>query len=164
MSSTLTIIAAVGLNGVIGKGGDLAWRDPIDMAHFRKVTMGHTVVMGRKTWESLPPKFRPLPGRRNIVMTRQEGWKADSVEVANGTLEVLELTRDCGKIFVIGGAEVYARFIHFADELLLTEVHTELEGDTYFPDWRRLDFKLSNRVGICPSLGVTPFSFSTWRR
>lgn len=126
--------------------------------------MSSTVVMGRKTWESLPPKFRPLPGRRNIVMTRQEEWKADSVEVVNGTLEALELTRDCEKIFVIGGAEVYARFIHFADELLLTEVHTELEGDTYFPGWRRLGFKLSNRVGVCPSLGVTPFSFSTWRR
>lgn len=139
---SLTLIAAVARNRVIGRGNDLVWRNPQDMAHFKAATAGHTVIMGRKTWESLPARFRPLPGRRNIVVTRQSGYATPGAEQATSLEAALALATGY-QAFVIGGGELYAAAMPLADRLLLTEVDWAPEGDTRFPEvlpsaWQRL--------------------------
>ena len=129
----IIIIAAVAKNRVIGKDNQLIWNIPEDMAHFKALTQGHTVVMGRKTWESLPPRFRPLPGRRNIVITRQEGYLAEGAEVANSIEAAIALSNRDTKVYVIGGAEIYAQALSFADTLELTQVNLSPDGDAWFP-------------------------------
>jgi dihydrofolate reductase len=129
----LSLVAAVARGEVIGRGGTLPWHLPEDMARFRELTMGHPVVMGRRTWDSLPDRFRPLPGRRNVVVTRNETWAADGAERAGSLDDALELLEDTPQGFVIGGAEVFAEALPLADELLLTEIDLEVEGDTFFP-------------------------------
>jgi dihydrofolate reductase len=136
----LVLIAAVARNGAIGRDNDLVFGDPADQKHFRQATMGCPVIMGRKTWDSLPERFRPLPGRRNVVVTRQDGWRAPGAECAGGLEEDLALTATEAKVFVMGGGELYALALPQADTLLLTEVDADLEGDTFFPDWDRSDF------------------------
>jgi dihydrofolate reductase len=134
----LALVAARGRNGVIGAQGRLPWRLPTDMRQFRELTTGGTVLMGRKTFESLPPAYRPLPDRRNVVVSRRLDAPAD-VEVYDELERALDACeRDC---FVIGGGEIYAQTIGVADRLYLTEVAAEPEGDSYFPpldegDWR----------------------------
>ena len=104
----LNLIYARAANGVIGKDNALPWHLPEDMAHFKRMTTGCPVVMGRKTWDSLPLKFRPLPGRRNIVVTRQADWQADGAERAAGLPEAMALCIDAAEVWVIGGAQIYA--------------------------------------------------------
>ena len=133
----LALIAAVARNGVIGRDNDLPWHLPEDLKHFRESTMGHAVLMGRRTWDSLPPKVRPLPGRRNIVLTRQAGWQAAGAEVAPSLPAALELLRGQERAFVIGGAAVYAAALPLADELWLTEIEQDFEGDVQFPPFER---------------------------
>ena len=133
MSTTLTLIAAVARNRVIGSGNDLVWRSPEDMQRFKAATLGQTVIMGRKTWESLPTKFRPLPGRRNIVVTRQADYAAAGAEIATSLPAALALA-DGGAAFVMGGGELYALALPLADRLLLTEVDLAPAGDTLFPE------------------------------
>ena len=129
----IIIIAAVAKNRVIGRDNQLLWHIPEDMAHFKALTAGHTVLMGRKTWESLPPRFRPLPGRRNIVITRQPDYAATGAELA-GSLEAgLALATSDACVFVIGGGEIYRQAMHVADRLELTEVDLAPEGDAWFP-------------------------------
>ena len=139
----LALIAAVARNRVIGRGGELVWRESADQQHFRHVTMGCPVIMGRKTWDSLPARFRPLPGRRNIVVTRNAGWHGEGAERAGSLAEALRLAQDAAKVFVIGGAELYALALPQADELVLTEIEAELDGDVFFPDWPRERFALA---------------------
>jgi dihydrofolate reductase len=134
---TVALVAAIALDGVIGRDGAVPWSLPEDMRHFRDVTNGHPVVMGRRTWESLPARFRPLPGRRNIVVTRNPHWRADGGERAGSLDEALALVGDTGRVSVIGGAEVYAAALPLADELVLTELDLQVEGDTRFPEWNR---------------------------
>lgn len=129
---TLTLIAAVASNGIIGKDNALPWHLPADLKHFKALTTGHAVIMGRKTWESLPPKFRPLPGRQNIVVTRNAGYQAPGADVATTLPAALAAARD-GQAFVIGGAELYAAALDQADRLELTEIDRAYEGDTRFP-------------------------------
>jgi dihydrofolate reductase len=134
---TITVLAAVGANLVIGRAGEMPWHLPEDLAHFKAVTMGHTMVMGRKTYDSIG---RALPGRRTIVITRQQGWHAPSVEVAHSLPEALALAGPAD-VFVIGGSEVYREAMPYADQMLLTEIKQAPEGDTFFPafapeDWR----------------------------
>ena len=117
----LALIAAVARNRVIGRGGELVWRESADQKHFRHVTMGCPVIMGRKTWDSLPARFRPLPGRRNIVVTRNVGWHGEGAERAGSLAEALRLAQDAAKVFVIGGAELHA-VIRDASGAVLTEV------------------------------------------
>ncbi len=136
----VTLIAAVARNGVIGHGNDLVWRLPEDQKHFRAVTMGAPVVMGRATWDSLPARFRPLPGRRNLVLTRQAGWQAPGAEGVATLDEALARVADAPRVFVIGGAQVYALALPRADELLLTEIERDFDGDSRFPDWPRAAF------------------------
>jgi dihydrofolate reductase len=133
----LSLIAAVAKNGVIGAGNDLVWREPQDQRHFSQTTHGHAVVMGRKTWQSLPPKYRPLPGRRNVVVTRDAGFAAPGAECVAGLEAALALLAGAPQVYVIGGAELYAAALPRADELVLTEIEADIEGDTRFPDWDR---------------------------
>ncbi|MFA4969138.1 MAG: dihydrofolate reductase [Sulfuritalea sp.] len=128
----LTLIAAVARNGVIGIDNRLPWHLPADLKHFKTLTVDHTVIMGRKTWESLPAKFRPLPDRRNIVVTRDAGYRAEGATVAL-SLPAAIAAAESGEAFVIGGAELYAAALPLADRLQLTEIDAAFEGDTHFP-------------------------------
>ena len=142
---SLSLIAAVARNGAIGKGNELLWREPEDQKHFRRVTMGCPVVMGRKTWDSLPARFRPLPGRRNVVVTRDAAWHADGADAVTSIEAALALLAGTEKAFVIGGAEIYALALPLADELVLTEIDADLDGDTFFPMWDRTRFACTTR-------------------
>jgi dihydrofolate reductase len=129
----VSLIVAVAANGVIGRDGDLAVRIAADMAYFKDTTMGKPVVMGRKTYESIPPKYRPLPGRRNIVITRDASWSASGAVVANGWSEAVTLAGDVPEIMVAGGGEIYAMALPHAGRLYVTEIHEALAGDVTFP-------------------------------
>jgi dihydrofolate reductase len=128
----ITLLAAVARNGVIGIDNRLPWHLPADLKHFKALTLGHTVIMGRKTWESLPAKFRPLPGRRNIVVTRDPSYRAEGAVVAQ-SLPAAIAAAGSDEAFVIGGAELYAAALPLADRLQLTEINAAFEGDTWFP-------------------------------
>jgi dihydrofolate reductase len=125
----VTLVAAVAQGGVIGQDGDLAVRIPADLRRFKALTTGHTLVMGRKTWDSIG---RALPGRRTIVVTRQPSWSAPGAEVA-GSVEAALALAEGSEVFVAGGGEIYAQTIATADALELTEVAASPAGDTYFP-------------------------------
>ena len=165
----IILIAAVAKNRVIGKDNQLLWNIPEDMAHFKTLTAGHTVLMGRKTWESLPERFRPLPGRRNIVVSRQADYLAPGAEMANSLENGLILastaknTPSTAKLFIIGGAEIYQQAIVLADCLEITEVDLAPEGDTWFPEISTVDWKMRQKITPSSTNG-TGFSFVTWRR
>ncbi|MBI5899205.1 MAG: dihydrofolate reductase [Rhodocyclales bacterium] len=143
MSETkLILIAALARNGVIGKDNRLPWHLPADLRHFKALTGGHAVIMGRKTWESLPEKFRPLPGRQNIVVTRNAAYRAEGASVAASLPAAIAAARG-SQAFVIGGAELYAAALAEAGRLELTEIDRDYEGDTRFPardpaQWREI--------------------------
>jgi len=157
----ISLVAAVARGGVIGRGGTIPWRIPEDAQRFRALTMGHPVVMGRRTWDSLPVRFRPLPGRRNVVVTRNRAWHADGAERAGSLPDALRLLDGAPQVFVIGGAELYAAALPLADELLLTEIDAEVEGDTFFPSWDRTAFEEASREEHVSETGI-PFSFVTY--
>lgn len=129
----LVLVAARAKNGVIGDGEKMPWHLPEDLAHFRRATQGCPVIMGRRTWESLPARFRPLPGRRNIVVTRNAGWRADGAETAASPEAALALAADAPRVCVIGGAALYAAALPLADTLLLTEIDRDFTGSVRFP-------------------------------
>jgi dihydrofolate reductase len=129
----LNLIFARARNGVIGKDNTLPWHLPEDLAHFKHTTLGQPVVMGRKTWESLPPKFRPLPGRTNIVVTRQTDWQAVGAVVAHSLEEAMQHCPDEAHVWVIGGAEVYAQAMPLASRAVVTEIDADFEGDAFAP-------------------------------
>jgi dihydrofolate reductase len=160
---TVTLVAAVARGGVIGRAGGIPWRLPEDVAHFKSLTTGHAVVMGRRTWDSLPDRFRPLPGRRNVVVTRSDEWRADSAERAGSVDGALALLADEEHVFVIGGAEIYAAALPHADELVLTEIDVAAEGDTFFPEWDRTAFEEALHESHVSADG-TQFAFVTYRR
>jgi dihydrofolate reductase len=135
--SKIILIAAVARNGTIGRGNALLVRLPEDLKRFKRLTLGHPVIMGRKTYESIG---RPLPGRRNIVITRNAAWQADGIETAHSLAEALARTAEAPQVFVIGGGEIYAQALPRADVLELTELDREFEGDTFFPAWPRERF------------------------
>jgi dihydrofolate reductase len=136
------LIAAVAANGVIGARGKLPWHLPEDLKHFKALTLGHPVIMGRKTWESLG---RPLPGRENIVVTRTAAYEAPGASVAASLDAALALCADEAVAFVIGGAELYAAALPLAAGLVLTEIHRDYEGDTRFPDFDRRAWRETQR-------------------
>ncbi len=156
-------MAAVARDGVIGLEGGLPWRIPEDAQRFRALTIGHPVVMGRRTWDSLPTRFRPLPGRRNVVVTRNRAWKAVGAEQVGSLGDALALLAGEAHVFVIGGGELYAEALPLADELLLTEIDAEMDGDTFFPTWERTLFEEISREHHVSKTGV-PFSFVTYAR
>jgi len=161
----LALIASVARNGSIGQGGNLVWDEPADKRWFRQQTMGCPVVMGRKTWDSLPVRFRPLPGRANVVISRQPGFDAPGAQVAPSLADALVLARqsaaDTGaaRICVIGGGQLYAEALPLADQLVLTEIDADLPGDTVFPAWRREDFTEVRR-GSHRTEGAAPLAYA----
>jgi len=160
---TVSLIAAIARNGAIGGNNGLLWRESEDQKHFRRVTMGCPVIMGRKTWNSLPERFRPLPGRRNIVLTRDAAWHADGAEVAGSIEAALALTAGAVKVFVIGGAQAYETALPLADELVLTEIDADLAGDSFFPAWDRSRFARLSREPQHDANGVA-YCFTTYTR
>lgn len=156
--SEIVIIAAVAKNRVIGKDNNLLWNIPEDMAHFKALTSGHTVIMGRKTWESLPPRFRPLPGRRNIVISRQKDYAAPGAEVADSLENALKLASTATTIFIIGGEQIYTQAMAVADRLEITDVDLEPEGDAWFPEIAAVDWEKTAKTE------GNVFAFMTYRR
>jgi dihydrofolate reductase len=159
----VVLIAAVARNGAIGRGNALIFNEPADQRHFRQATMGCPVVMGRRTWESLPVRFRPLPGRRNVVVTRNPAFDAPGAERVQSLDEALQHLADAPRIFVIGGAQLYAAALPLAQRLMLTEVDADLDGDTFFPPWDRVPFAEVSRQSERTDAG-TPFHFVTYER
>ncbi|MDP2651279.1 MAG: dihydrofolate reductase [bacterium] len=135
------IIAAVAENDVIGQDLEIPWRLPDDMKWFKETTVGHIVVMGRKTWDSIPPKFRPLPDRLNVVLTLQAPHP-DMQLVLDDWYDVLDLAHGDKDVFVIGGGEIYALALPHAERLLITRVHCEPEGNIYFPKYDESEWLL----------------------
>jgi len=128
----ITLIAAVGTNRVIGRGGAMPWHLAEDLAHFKTTTMGHPLVMGRATFDAIG---RPLPGRRTIVITRSPEWQHADVEVAHSFADALALAGPADELFVAGGGQVYAEALPWAHRMVLTEVDEAPDGDTFFPEW-----------------------------
>jgi len=139
---SLKLIYARASNGVIGRDNTLPWHLPEDMAHFKRMTLGCPVIMGRKTWESLPAKFRPLPGRLNVVVTRQTDFLAEGAHVAHSIEQASSLCPPESPAWVIGGAEVYAQALPLASEAVVTEIDAAFEGDAFAPslgpDWHEV--------------------------
>lgn len=138
---SLSIVAAVSENGVIGRDGGLPWRLPDETRFFKELTTGHTVIMGRKTWDEIA---RPLRHRRNIVITRNPSWSAEGAERAGSLAAALELAGGEAQVFVIGGAEVYRQALPIADRMYLTQVHAVVEGDTWFPEWDAAEWRVDS--------------------
>ena len=161
---TLALIAAMDRNRAIGRDGELLWHEREDQRHFRAVTMGCPVIMGRKTWDSLPPKFRPLPGRRNLVLTRDAAWCADGADAVPSLAAALALTAEAAKVFVIGGGELYALALPRADELFLTEIDAAFSGaDAHFPPLDKSAFTQVAREARATADG-TGYAFVHYRR
>ncbi len=158
----LVLIAAMARNRVIGKDNRLLWHLPEDLKHFKELTTGRPVIMGRKTWESLPEKFRPLPGRRNLVISRKRDYAAPGAELAGSLAAALAKVAEAAEVFVIGGAQVYAEALPLADRVELTVLATDYDGDARFPEldagWA--ESARSERQGT----NGLPFAFVTYRR
>lgn len=151
----ITIIAAVSQDGFIGKNGKIPWHLRSDMEHFKKVTTGHTVIMGRKTWDSIPTKFRPLLNRRNIVLTRQDRFVAVGAEVVDSLEAALTISAADAEVFVIGGLEVYRQALPLAERLLITQVLMDVvDGDAKFPiDFPFDDWNLAGETAVSQNQG-----------
>lgn len=139
----VTLLAAIGRNLVIGRDGDMPWHLPEDLRHFKATTMGHPMVMGRKTFDSIG---RALPGRRTIVVTRQRDWRHADVETAHSLADALALAGPTDEVFVVGGGQLYAEAMPFAQRMILSEVPDSPEGDTYFPEWVAQDWREVGRA------------------
>jgi dihydrofolate reductase len=158
----ISLVVAAARNNVIGKGNALPWSLPADLKHFRDVTAGHTVIMGRKTFESIG---RPLPKRRNIVITRQSDYAPEGVEVANSLDEALTMAAAEEEAFVIGGGQIFTEVLPRADRVYLTRVEQDVEGDAYFPalelsEWR----EVSRRDGVVDKENALPHTFLVFDR
>ena len=160
--SRINLIYARAANGVIGKNGALPWHLPEDLAHFKRLTLGWPVIMGRKTWDSLPARFRPLPGRANIVITRQRGWNDAGALPAASLAGALELCGQADEVWIIGGAQIFAEAAPLAHRIEVTEIAQEFDGDVFAPtpgtEW--FEAARDDRVS---STGLK-FSFITYRK
>jgi len=158
----LHLIFARAANGVIGHNNTLPWHLPEDLAHFKRTTLGCPVIMGRKTWDSLPPKFRPLPGRLNVVVTRQADWQAPGAVCAHSLPEALTLCPPGNDAWVIGGAEIYAQALPLASSAVVTEIDADYEGDAFAPALGPHWHETSREAHVAAS-GLR-FSFVTYRQ
>ena len=162
MPMKLHLIYARARNGVIGKDNQMPWHLPEDLAHFKRVTLGQPVIMGRKTWDSLPPRFRPLPGRLNIVITRQANWQAEGALRAGSLEEAQRLCDDAPVAWVMGGAEIYRLAEPLATTAVVTEIDADFEGDAWAPTlgaaWQEVERKAHTAAS-----GL-PLSFVTYQR
>jgi dihydrofolate reductase len=162
----LSLIAAVARDRGIGLQGQLLVNLPEDLRYFRRVTMGCPVVMGRKTWDSLPASVRPLPGRRNVVITRDPNTPCPGAEPYTSLEAALQALAQEPRVFVIGGAQIYALALPWADELLLTEIDAVLPADAHFPAWRAEEFELVDKTpsNVQGADAPVPYAFATYRR
>jgi dihydrofolate reductase len=144
----ISLIAALAKNRVIGKDNDLPWHLPDDMKFFMQSTKGHCVIMGRKNYDSLPPKYRPLANRTNIVVTRQQGFVAEGCHVVHAMEDAFAYAKQLNEteLFIIGGAEIYKQALPYADLLYLTEIDAIVTGDTYFPEVDHTKFTEESRI------------------
>jgi len=157
----ITFILAMGRNHAIGYRNGLPWRLPADLAYFKRTTMGQTVLMGRKTFESIG---KPLPGRTNIVATRDPDFRAEGVQVVRSPREAAEQFRD-RELFVIGGAEIFRLFYPYADRLLLTVIDADFAADRFFPEWNEEDWILVSRTpGVTDEKNPYPYEFRVYER
>lgn len=143
-----SIIVAASENNVIGKDNDLLWTLPTDMKFFKETTMGGTVIMGRKTWESIPPKYRPLEGRINIMITRQKNYVAKGCIVVDSLSQAMSKSPNNKKCFIIGGGEIYKESLNFVDRVYLTHVKTIIDGDTYFPELEEGKWEITSELNV----------------
>lgn len=146
----ISMIAAMAENRVIGQNNQIPWRAPGEMKHFKEITMGHTLIMGRKTFESIG---RPLPGRDTIVVTRDPNFTVEGVTRANSLSQALELADTNKEVFIAGGSEIYRQYLDQVETLYLTVIHIEPEGDAFFPEFDRSQFSLvsEERIETSPS-------------
>ena len=158
----ITLIAAAAENDVIGREGGLPWRLRADMLHFRDATIGHPVIMGRRTWDSLP---KPLSDRTNIVLTRHAEFEAPGGIVATTLQDAVAACGDSEECFVIGGGEIYRMFLEHADRILLTRVHAEIQGDAVFPEFDQTAWILTSSTSHpADERNDHPVTFQDWRR
>lgn len=145
---TISMIAAVAENRVIGKNNDLVWHLPDDMRYFMNTTRHHVVIMGRKNYESIPPKYRPLRDRTNIVVTRQQEYVAPGCIMAKSLEEALEYAKEKSEVevFIIGGGQIYEQSLPFTDKIYLTEIKHSFDGDTFFPEFDKSNWIEISRV------------------
>ncbi|MGG4455450.1 dihydrofolate reductase [Brevibacillus porteri] len=154
----ISLIVAYARNQVIGKDGDMPWHLPADLKNVKELTTGKTIVMGRKTFESIG---KPLPNRRNVVLTRSQDFHPEGVDVVHTKEEVLAL----GDVIIFGGSEIYRQFLDVVDRLYITEIDLETEGDTFFPAWDRDAYTLvDKREGIMDEKNVHPHAFYVYER
>ncbi len=161
--ATLALIAAVARNRAIGKDNRLLWHLPDDMRHFRETTRGRPVIMGRRTWESLPEKFRPLPGRLNIVVSRNPAYSAPGAVLAHSLASAVSAAGSEGEVFVIGGEELYRQALPLAGRLYLTEIDAEFSGDAFFPPIPLSEWLETSRSQTACHDGLT-YAFAVYQR
>lgn len=165
----ISIISAVSQNHVIGKNNSLIWHLPADMKFFKEKTTGHCVITGRKNYESIPEKFRPLPNRTNIVVTRNKNFSAPGAEVVNTLEEAIALAKSKNEteVFIIGGGQIYSEAMekNLADTLYITEIHHAFEGDTFFPVFDKTKWKEVSRITVrADEKNKYDFDFVTYTR
>ncbi|MGB2413702.1 MAG: dihydrofolate reductase [Schleiferiaceae bacterium] len=159
----LKAIVAYAENRVIGKDNDLIWHLPDDLKHFKRHTAGKTIIMGRKTWDSLGG--RPLPNRRHIVITRTKDFQANGAEVVHSLEEAVTLAKTEEEVFIVGGAQIYALSLPMIEVLEITEVHAHFEGDAFFPTFDEADFNLvTEEHHPADEKHKHSFTFKTWKR
>jgi dihydrofolate reductase len=166
-SMLVSFVVAVARNRVIGKNNDLPWRLPDDMKFFMQITKGHHVILGRKNYDSLPKKYRPLPERTNIIITRQPSFEAPGCTVVHSVEEALTMARHNGETeaMIIGGAEIYKLCFPYADKLYITEIHADIEGDVYFPPFSKSEWQEVSRVAhAADERHAYSFDFVTYER
>lgn len=162
VKSELTIIAAASTNNVIGFNNKLIWNIPNDLKRFKELTLGHSVIMGRKTFESLP---NPLPKRRNIIVTKNKDYSRNGIEVTSNIEDAIDLCKSDSQPFIIGGGEIYSQTIEIVDKIELTRVYKDYQGDAFFPDIPLDKFELTNEsVNYLDDDSSTKYSFLTYIR
>ena len=163
----ISIIVAVSENNVIGRNNDLPWHLPADMKYFKDTTMGHCVVMGRKNFDSIPPRYRPLEGRTNIVVTRSKDFQSAGIVTVHAIVDAIDYAkrRNETECFIIGGGEIFAQSLEFTDRVYLTRIHQAFEGDVHFPvldpaEWKEV---MKKDIGA-DEKNKYPFSFLVYER
>lgn len=160
--NTISIIVAISNNNAIGKDNQLLWHLPADLKHFKQITSGHTIIMGRKTFDSIG---RPLPNRRNIVITRQSNLAIEGVEVVNSLNEALELCKAENEVFIIGGAELYRTALPLVQKIYLTTVHKAFDADAFFPEIDLKEWMETEKATHAPDeKNAFSYTFSTLER
>lgn len=161
-SLKVTLIVAAATNNAIGKDNKMLWHLPEDFKYFKRNTIEHSIIMGRKTFDSIG---RALPERRNIVLSRNQDWLADEVDVANSLEEVFTYCRDEREVFIIGGANLYKQTLPLAQKVLLTRVHAEIPGDAFFPELPTAEWKLSSQEAHSKDdKHAYDYTFEVWER